>query len=182
MLRPGLLTAAVLASLALMTPATAQPLPPAEPPGPLSQPLAAPDVFALVGQANQFELEESQLASSRARDPRVRVAATLMTRDHADMKRTLASATTQAGLPHTPPPGLDVGQRQALMRLRASSGVAFDRRYVDQQVDGQRKLLQTLIASQSAADPGPARQAIARIRPVAARRLAFFRRLKSEIE
>lgn len=176
MLRP---VALGLASLAIAGAASAQRLPPAEPPGPHSQPLPTPDFVAAVAQSDQFEVEEGRLASMRALDPRVRQAAAAMVREHGQDARGIGLAARRSGLPPPPPPGLDIGQQQQFEELKATTGPAFDRAYVDQQVRFHLRLLSLMTSYVRNGPPGPLRQAALNMRPAISRHLSTFERLQA---
>lgn len=173
--------AAGMLALGLAGGAAAQALPPAEPPGPHAQALPTPDFVAAAAQSDQFETEEGRLASMRSSNPRVRDAGSMMVRDHAQSTRRMQAAARRAGLPATPPPGLDVGQQQMFERLKATTGPDFDRLYVDQQVHAHEKALTLMTSYVQSARNGPIRQAALQIRPVVSRHLAMFRRMQSDM-
>ena len=177
--RPLLRVSLFVTAMAAASFASAQAIPPAQPPGPHVQPLATPDLIAAISQADEFEAQEGRLAARHARSDAVRAAARTMVRDHARRVRRLAAAVRRAGLPAPRPPGLGLGQHQALQQLQGLSGVAFDRAYVGAQTRAQARLLAQMRAYEQTGEAGPVRRAVSELTPVVARDLAMFRRLQA---
>ena len=175
--RPLLPVSLFVAGMAAAPLAGAQAIPPAQPPGPHVQPLATPDVIDAISQAGAFEVQEGRLAARRAQSGAVRAAAQAMVRDHARIAGRLAAAVRREGLPAPRPPGLGLGQHQALQQLQGLSGAAFDRAYVDAQIRLQARLLAQMQAYEQTDEPGPVRRTAHELTPVIARDLAMFRRL-----
>lgn len=82
---------------------------------------------------NRFEINSSQLALTRSLSPRVRDFARQMIRDHRQSDRQLRQTLRTAGLKK--PNGLDARSMRVLAELRAARGRAFERSYIDAQVD-----------------------------------------------
>ena len=175
----SILTAGALALGLAASAAGAQPLPPAQPPGLHMQAMATPDFITAAGQSDQFEIQEGQIASRRALTPQVRQAALKMIHDHDESTQKMMAAAHRAGLPPMPPPGLDVAQQQMFERLKVTTGPAFDRLYVDQQVHAHQKALALMTGYVQSGQDGPIRQAAMQIRPVVQRHLAMWERLQS---
>ncbi len=81
--------------------------------------------------SNLFEIESSQLALRRARDPEVRRFARQMIRDHNLATRRMASTLRSAGMP-VPPPALNAKHQQMLATVEGASD--FDAAYVNAQL------------------------------------------------
>ena len=177
MTRSILLAGAV--ALGLASVAAAQPYPPSEPPGPMVQAPPTPDFVVAAAQSDQFEIQEGRLASMRSMNPRVRQAGALMVREHGQSTAKMKVAARRTGLPPMPPPGLDADQEQMFARLQATTGPAFDRVYVDQQVHAHRKTLAVVTAYVQSGQPGPVRHAAQQIRPVVQQHLAMFERMQT---
>ena len=170
--RPLLLFSLIGAGLAASI-ACAQPSPPSEPPGPHAQPLPTPDFIIAVAQADEFELVEGRLAESHAWSRKVRNAAAEMVRDEALGEEHLRGAVMQAGLPAPRAPGLDIGQHQALQRLKTVSGPAFDREYVASQLRLDARLLDQIRAYRQHDGRGPLRRVSARMTAVVVRQPGY---------
>lgn len=105
-------------------------------------------IAAVLAAANRGELEQARLATERAKDSRVRrFAAEVATDDDAAEER-LGGIETGVGVtPHEGPTSDELKDdcQHAVISLRSESSAAFDRTYVDAQIDQQQKVL-TLIA------------------------------------
>ncbi len=142
------------------------------------QTLPTPDFVTAAAQSDQFEIQEGRLASMRSMNGHVREAGAMMVRAHEQSTAKMKTAVHRAGLPPLPPPGLDVGQQQMFARLQATTGPAFDRIYVDQQVHAHQKTLALVTAYAQNGQPGPIRHAAMQIRPVVEQHLAMFEHME----
>src|SRR3954467_9868268 len=110
--------AALVAAFA--TPAAAQGVVSA--PAPLLVPMTSEGFRAMALQSDSFEIQSSQLALQRSRNPAVRSFARRMIRDH--------SMTWQAlGVPAGTAVALDARHASMLNQLASASGPAFDAAY-----------------------------------------------------
>lgn len=92
---------------------------------------------------NSAEIEQAELARSMSRNAKVLAFATMMIDHHGEAKR------KQAQLKVSPQPSalstkLAEEAKATLSRLRKTSGAEFDRAYLQAQVDGHQKVLDTL--------------------------------------
>ena len=88
-------------------------------------------------QSNNAEIQTSQLALQRATSSEVKQYAQQMIDEHTAANQQLAQIARQYGvtLPTTPPPT----EAAAAQRLAELSGVAFDRAYLEAQVNAHQK-------------------------------------------
>jgi putative membrane protein len=108
--------------------------------GPATQNSAMSYVTA-AGQSDQFEIQEGKLAASMGQSPKVRAFGKQMIADHTKSTHMVMAAALQSGLPETPPPPLRPDQQQMVAQLQSASGPAFDRMYIQQQLQSHREAL-----------------------------------------
>lgn len=131
-LMSGLTAATVLCGLA--TPLAAQP-----------RRMAASDratmtYVAKAGAGDMYEIQSSQIAARRARDPRVRAFATMLVTDHQRTTQQVLAAARESGMR----PGrvmLTPAQRQMIRQLERAGPMQFDRTYLAQQIPAHQQAL-----------------------------------------
>jgi putative membrane protein len=106
-------------------------------------PLTDGQVAAVTDGLNRSEIEQAKLARSKSKNKQVLSFATMMIDHHGQAQK------QQAALKETPEPSPLATQLQAeaqktLATLQQDSGTDFDRAYLDAQVDGHQKALDTL--------------------------------------
>jgi putative membrane protein len=96
-----------------------------------------PTIVAIFDAANSWDIETSQLALKKSRNAEVRRFATMMVHDHRAARQLGRDLAHKLHVTPTPP-GKDFALYKdhvaAMKSLRASSGKAFDRAYVDHEV------------------------------------------------
>ena len=165
--------AAVMAALA--TPAAAQPMTAAAPAA--SPAMLTPDTYRLMAMvSDSFEIQSSQLALQRSRNPRIRNFANMMVRDHSMTSQALMGGAQLAAMGGM---GATLDDRHAAMlnQLAAASGPQFDRLYARMQVMAHQEAL-ALHGSyaQAGTDPG-LRTFASQVTPHIRNHLAIARRL-----
>jgi putative membrane protein len=137
--------AALMAAFA--TPAAAQGVAFAPAPAPMLVPMTSEGFRAMALQSDSFEIQSSQLARQRSRNPAVRSFAQRMIRDH--------SMTSQAlGVPPGSAVALDARHATMLNQLASASGRAFDALYVQMQVMAHQEAVGMFAAfAQGGTDP-----------------------------
>lgn len=109
------------------------------------------DIAGIVTAANQGEIDQGNAASSRATAAEVRAFAQMMVTDHTNALNTARDLFTRRGM--TPNMGdatasqLTTGSQQAVSNLGTYTGAAFDRTYMQSQVDLHQWLLSQLDAT-----------------------------------
>jgi putative membrane protein len=121
-------------------------------PGSASTQPAAPalteaQVAKITDLANSSEIEQAKLAQGKAKSASVRKFAAMMIKHHGEAKAQQAKLYQSLQITPTQSQSAtqlkDAGDR-ALGSLRAASGSAFDREYMETQVDAHQKVLDTL--------------------------------------
>ncbi len=99
---------------------------------------AAMAYVAKAGAADLFEIQSSQLATSRARRPQVREFAQMLVTDHTRSTQMVADAARSDGLSPRPPM-LEPAQRSMLRQLERARDRDFDRLYLNQQIPAHQQ-------------------------------------------
>jgi putative membrane protein len=107
----------------------------------------ASDVAGIVITANEGEIQQGQAASTRATSADVRAFAQMMVTDHTAALNAARATFSRAGV--TPGDNdttrtLRESSQRTVTNLATYSGTAFDRRYMQSQVDLHQWLLNTL--------------------------------------
>ena len=161
-----LAAAAATLALAAALPALAQP---------------APEYVRMAGASDKFEITEARLAEQRSHNPQVLRAARMMVRDHTKSTAMVKAAVRHA-MGHNPPPAMLMpAQESMLSDLRATRGRAFDRTYVDQQVQSHRQALDLHQGYAQNGDAPELRRTAAQITPVVQQHLDMWRDLQTRM-
>ena len=105
------------------------------------------DIAAIVTNANQGEVDQAQVATSRASSDEVRAFARMMATDHSNaltQAQSLWSRTNMTARDNDISRSLQSGSSQTVNALNTYSGTDFDRQYINSQVDIHQWLLNTL--------------------------------------
>ena len=102
---------------------------------------SATSYVTAAGQSDQFEIQEGKLAESMGKSPKIRAFGKQMIADHTKSTHMVMAAAMLSGLPQMPPPPLRPDQDQMMAQLQATSGSAFDRMYVQQQLQAHKQAL-----------------------------------------
>jgi putative membrane protein len=103
-------------------------------------------IVALFDAANTRDIETSSLAAKKAVHPEVRELARTFAHDHRAVRQQGRDLAARLGVKPTPPRD-DPGARQhadALRRLRAASGDAFDRAWLEHEVAFHQAVIQAV--------------------------------------
>jgi putative membrane protein len=109
-----------------------------------------------VANANEFEIQSSELAATRASLQQVKDFAAMMVRDHRAAAQELNTLAPSLNLT-APTPALDAMQQGKVDSLRAQSGEAFDDAYLDAQVEAHENTVRAFENYISGASAGPLR-------------------------
>ena len=104
-------------------------------------PLARDAYVGMAAASDLFEVQSSQLALTRAQSPAVRDFAQMMIADHGNTTRQLITAAQAVGIGPVAPALLPTQARMMQRLGAAGSGPAFERVYLDQQVEAHRAAL-----------------------------------------
>lgn len=88
---------------------------------------------------DMFEVQSSQLALEKTKDPSLRNFAQHMMDDYSKSTSKLKDTLKSANINVTPPASLDQPHRYKLALLRNAAGDQFDRAYRDMQLEGHRE-------------------------------------------
>jgi putative membrane protein len=102
---------------------------------------ATADFITKAAQSDEFERREGRLAEKRARSPEVRHFGAHMVKAHTLTTEGLKAAIRKAGMTPPPPPALTDDQQHMIDQLKALHGRAFDKAYIDQQVQAHQQAL-----------------------------------------
>ena len=115
--------------------------------GPIAGGTPEGDIASIVTAANQGEIEQGNAASARATSADVRSFAQMMVADHTTALNNARDTFSRAGISPTPndiTATLERGTAETLRNLNTYQGAAFDRMYMQTQVDLHTWLLQSL--------------------------------------
>jgi putative membrane protein len=131
---------------------------------------------AKAGAGDLYEIQSSQMASTRATRPQVREFAQMLVTDHQRSTQMVADAARSDGLSPRPPM-LEPAQRTMLRQLERARARDFDRLYLNQQIPAHQQAL-ALHRSYARSGEGRAlRQAAGGIVPVVQTHLDRARQL-----
>lgn len=110
-------------------------------------PLPANDIAGILATANQGEIDQANAALSKATNADVRAFAQMMVTDHTNAANTARDVFSRNGI--TPSDNattneLKTNGQHSTMNLSAYSGAAFDRAYLQAQIDMHQWLLTNL--------------------------------------
>jgi putative membrane protein len=132
-------------------PATASEKPPAEAApaaaAPKPEPLTDEQIIMVSDLANSAEIDQAKAAQGKAKDARVKKFAAMMVSDHGGAKQKQAKLVTKLKLKPADSPlatQLKTDTTSALSTLKTTAAPDFDRAYMGAQVDGHKKVLDTI--------------------------------------
>jgi len=99
------------------------------------QPATPEQFIQKVANANEFEIQSSQLALDKSKNDEIRRFAQRMIEDHTKLSDELKATLQQANLPQ-PSNQLSEQDQAALTKLKNEKEAAFDRTYVADQIKG----------------------------------------------
>lgn len=125
---------------------------PADPRGPATpttadQPLSQAQIAMMSDLANTAEIEQAQLAQSKASSAEVKQFARMMLKAHTAAKNEQAALYQNLGLASTPSPvAMEFRDYtyQVLGRLRGADGTYFDQAYINAQVEEHQQVLEII--------------------------------------
>jgi len=161
-----------LASVASLTFATAA----------VAQPLPTPDFIKAAAQTDDFERTEGRLAEKMSASAQVRSFGEEMVSAHTKTTAALKAAIAKAGLAPPAPPLLSAEQQQDLATLKTLHGAAFDKAYVEQQIQAHQTALGVMQAYASSGDNSIIRKAASDTVPIVQNHLAMAQRCISPAE
>jgi putative membrane protein len=140
---------------------------------------ATMDFVKKAAQSDAFEREEGRLAERRAHDPMVRKFAAEMVSAHTMTTKGLKMAIRRAHMAPPPPPALTGDQMHMIADLQGAHGGAFDKMYIDQQVQAHQDALGLMQGYAQTGAPGPLRDAAAKTAPLVQHHLDMAKGLQA---
>ena len=144
-------------------------------------PMTAPQFITAASQSDEFEIREGQMAQSMGASPSVRQFGAKMVHDHTMTTDNLHAAIMKAGMPVPPPPPLRPDQEQMVAQLRSLSGPAFDKAYLQQQVQAHKEALQTMTNYGKNGNVPSIKMAAAKTAPIVRSHLQMATRLEAKM-
>jgi putative membrane protein len=143
-------------------------------------------ILQITHVTNEAEIDAAKLAEARAVDGSVRAFARSIARDHAKAERESEELARVSGLnPQVSETSsnLQTGQHDQLLVLGSKMGAAFDRAYVDQEVDTHRAALKLIDDRlMPAATTDEVKAMVRRIRPELAKQYAEAKALQEKLK
>jgi putative membrane protein len=172
---------------AVAAPAPA-PAPAAATDSPAAAPAGAPNdaqIAAIVLAANTADSASGELAKQKAQDPKVKEFGQRMVTDHGGVNKQAVALATKLNLTPSENPTstqLKQGGEQSRQQLSGLSGAAFDRAYIDHEVEYHQTVLQaidgTLIPNAQNAE---LKSLLQQVRPAVANHLQMAKDLQASL-
>jgi putative membrane protein len=177
MFRPVLVMAAVLTAIA---PAVLAADPPstAAAPSVAGPALSSDEFLSKLAVGNKFEIDSSKLAASKTHSEQVKAFATQMVSDHGQAAVQMKQAVTDAKA-KAPPDSLDARHQAILDDLKKKNAAAFDKAYIDAQVQGHIDTVALVEAYAQTGDNPRLKQLASDLLPTLRGHLDHVRKLKS---
>ncbi|HET9025462.1 MAG TPA: DUF4142 domain-containing protein, partial [Burkholderiaceae bacterium] len=106
-----------------------------------------PQIAAIVVTANQVDIDAGKLAASRSQSKDVKAFAQLMVTDHSDVNKAATELVGRLKVrpePNATSASLKKGGEENLARLKTLAGSAFDKAYVDHEVEYHQAVLDAI--------------------------------------
>jgi putative membrane protein len=141
-IRSPLLTAIASAVVLLATPVQAQ----TQQKAPA---LDDPTIIAIFDAANTWDIETGALAAQKATTADLREFGAMLQRDHGVVRQQGRDLARKLGVVPTPPKDFAMakGHEDAMRRLRAASGAAFDRAFLEHEVAFHKAVIDAVTTS-----------------------------------
>ena len=104
-------------------------------------------IAAIVVTANQVDIEAGKLAQSKATNPEVKAYGAMMVTDHTGVNKQAVDLATKLGVKPEDNPtaqSLKSGGAENIKNLQSLSGAAFDKAYIDHEVEYHQAVLDAL--------------------------------------
>ena len=144
-----------------------------------------PQIAAIVVTANQVDIDAGKLAASKSSNPEVKKFAQQMVTDHTGVNRQAKELVTKLKVTPEDNPtaqSLKKGGEENLAHLKTLSGKAFDKAYVDHEVEYHQQVLdaidKTLIPSAQNAE---LKSLLVKVRPAFEAHLEHAKHLQSSL-
>jgi putative membrane protein len=127
--------------------------------------LSAPAYLMAAGASDQFEIQSSQIALTKARSGDVRSFAQMMIDHHTRTTADLMAAARRAGVT-PPPPALTPDKEAKVAALRNADAASFDAMYMREQVAGHVEALALHQSYAQGGDQAALREAASKTVPI----------------
>ena len=104
-------------------------------------------IASIVVTANQVDIDAGELAAAKAADPQIRKFGQQMVTDHAGVNKAATELVTKLGVTPADNPTsqtLKAGGDKNVARLKGLSGAAFDKAYIQHEVEYHQQVLDAL--------------------------------------
>ena len=139
-------------------------------------PPPAAQYVAMAGQSDQFEIMTGKLAAEKGASASVKSFGTHMVTDHTKSTAMVTAAAKKSGLTVSPP-ALKSDQQAMFNELKAQSGAAFDKTYVNQQLKAHNEALTLQSGYAKAGDDANLKAAAAKIVPVVEMHIGMLKKM-----
>ena len=148
--------------------------------------MTAPNALALIGLANGAEVQTGQIAREKATSAEVREYAKMLVTDHQAMQKEADELATRASLTPQPPPQADqkraAGDQMVQQLTAAAKGPAFDRSFVEGQIQAHQQTLTELQQLQTSVDNADVKALIEKAIPKVQDHLARAQKLQGGLK
>jgi len=142
---------------------------------------AAPDFVAKAAASDMFEIESSKVALERARSAEVKAFAQMMIDMHTQTTADLKAAIADSGLALTPPAMLPEDKAAVLTDLKGAEAADFDKKYMDEQIDGHQAALDLMTRYAQDGDNAVLKAAAAKTAPIVQDHLTKAKTLRDSL-
>jgi putative membrane protein len=114
---------------------------------PAESPPTDENIAAIAGAANTSEIEQGKLASTKAKDPKVKKFGAMMVTDHGDVAKKhteLLKKTKMTPQDNSMSTMITSDSTKVIEQLKTATGAEFDKMYIDAQVKDHQMLLDAL--------------------------------------
>lgn len=150
-----------------------------------AQGISDAEIAAIVVTANQVDIDAGKLAAAKSTNPEVKKFAQTMVTDHTGVNKSATELVTRLNVTPKDNPtaqSLKAGGEQNVAKLKALSGAAFDKAYLDQEVVYHQQVLdaidKTLVPSASNAE---LKALIVKVRPAFVAHLEHAKSLQASL-
>ena len=133
-----------------------------------------------VAKSDAFEIEAAKLAATNAQSPQVKAFAGMMVAAHTESTAKIKAAAKAASPAITPDATLTKDQAEDLAELKTFKGAAFDKEYIDGQVDAHEDALDLMRKYAADGNVVSLKQAAGEIAPVVEKHLSSARALDKD--
>ncbi|MBY9063915.1 DUF4142 domain-containing protein [Sphingomonas yunnanensis] len=147
------------------------------PPPPAEAKTNADAYVTAAGQSDLFEINSSQIALQKSRNPAIKTFAQMLIDHHLKTTAATVKAARKAGL-NPPPPALDPGATASINELQTASATDFDRIYLAQQVPAHQAALDLHESYAAGGDKAPLKASAKAAVPIVKRHIVEATKLQ----